>query len=77
MTKGLFLSAALVLLAALPVQAMPVAPQQSGSDVIRVAGGCGVGFHRGPLGGCRRNLTPNWPCWWVRGPLGRWRLVCH
>jgi hypothetical protein len=21
-------------------------------------GGCGVGFHRGPYGGCRRNLGP-------------------
>ncbi len=41
-----------------------------------VAQGCGVVWHRGPFGGCRRNLSPAWPCWWVRGPFGRWRLVC-
>ena len=39
------------------VQAMPAAPLdhlQSGITV-PVAGGCGVGWHRGPYGGCRRN----------------------
>jgi hypothetical protein len=30
-------------------------PNQS-SNVTLVAGGCGLGFHRGPYGGCR----PNW-----------------
>ena len=38
------------------VQAMPLAPGQAPADlVIKVAGGCGPGFHRGPYGGCRPN----------------------
>jgi hypothetical protein len=37
--------------------AMPAAPlsPSASPDVIRVAGGCGPGFHRGPYGGCRPN----------------------
>jgi hypothetical protein len=38
-------------------QAMPLAPielTQAGLT-IPVAGGCGAGWHRGPMGGCRRN----------------------
>jgi hypothetical protein len=31
-------------------------PNQS-SNVTLVAGGCGVGFHRGPYGGCRPNIA--------------------
>lgn len=27
-----------------------------GVDTAQAAGGCGVGFHRGPYGGCRRNV---------------------
>jgi hypothetical protein len=27
------------------------------SDVVLVAGGCGLGMHRGPYGGCRRNFA--------------------
>lgn len=46
-------------------------------QVILVAEGCGIGWHRGPMGGCRRNLSPAWPCWWVRGPYGRLHMVCH
>lgn len=39
--------------------AMPLAPaHSSGSDVIQVAGGCGPGFHRGPMGRCRPNRGP-------------------
>src|SRR3979409_2660403 len=38
-------------------QAMPIAPldqsQAAPEDTIRVAGGCGPGWHRGPYGGCR------------------------
>ena len=34
----------------------PVSPAQD-SDVIRVAGGCGPGMHRGPYGGCRQNYA--------------------
>ena len=38
------------------VQAMPLAPGHAPADlVIKVAGGCGSGFHRGPYGGCRPN----------------------
>ena len=38
-------------------RAMPVAPldQAVSADTIRVAGGCGPGWHRGPYGGCRPN----------------------
>jgi hypothetical protein len=40
-------------------QAMPLAPVLSHqeSNVIRVAGGCGPGWHRGPYGGCLRNFA--------------------
>ena len=56
--------AALALAAALPVtaaEAMPVAQPipLAGSDapaVTLTAGGCGIGFHRGPFGGCRPNF---------------------
>src|SRR5262252_7818957 len=36
-------------------QSMPLAPleQAPTSLTIPVAGGCGLGFHRGPYGGCR------------------------
>ena len=36
-------------------RAMPLAPldQAVSTDTIRVAGGCGPGWHRGPYGGCR------------------------
>ena len=33
----------------------PIAPENT--DVIKVAGGCGAGFHRGPYGGCLRNYA--------------------
>jgi len=39
-------------------QALPAAPAPSGygtPDVTLVEGGCGLGRHRGPLGGCVRN----------------------
>ena len=38
-------------------QAMPLASleQAHAGLTIPVAGGCGIGFHRGPYGGCRRN----------------------
>lgn len=38
-------------------QAMPTSPALSRAtayDVTKVAGGCGVGYYRGPLGGCVR-----------------------
>jgi hypothetical protein len=37
-------------------QAMPLAPGQAPANmIIKVEGGCGPGFHRGPMGGCRTN----------------------
>jgi hypothetical protein len=49
---------AAMLLAAPAAYAMPVsaAPAVS-SDLVRVAGGCGAGMHRGPYGGCRMNYA--------------------
>jgi hypothetical protein len=36
--------------------AYPVAPDPAPARMmIRIAGGCGWGFHRGPYGGCRPN----------------------
>ncbi|MBB3424519.1 hypothetical protein FHT85_001493 [Rhizobium sp. BK312] len=54
-------------------QAMPIAPlnqtQAASGEVIRVADGCGRGFHRGPYGYCR----PLYSCprGWHPGPYGR------
>jgi len=59
---------------AAPIVPAGIAPQ---ADVTLVAEGCGRGWHRGPYGGCRRNVTPNWPCYYVRGPYGGWRLICR
>ena len=57
MRKHLSLAAAAAMLVSMPLaaQAFPVASSPAGSDpqVTLVAGGCGIGFHRGPLGGCR------------------------
>jgi hypothetical protein len=42
-------------------QALPGAPSPSenGAPVVTlIAGGCGIGFHRGPYGGCRVNEGP-------------------
>jgi hypothetical protein len=62
----------LSLMAMTASQAMPLAPldqsQAASSDVIRVAGGCGPGFHRGPYGGCRPMF--NCPPGWHPGPYG-------
>jgi hypothetical protein len=38
---------------ALPLPSVPA--QSVASDIVLVAGGCGIGFHRGPYGGCLRN----------------------
>jgi hypothetical protein len=39
--------------------AMPLAPLAPASEanIIRAAGGCGPGWHRGPYGGCLRNFA--------------------
>lgn len=75
----IFVAAALGLfaLAAVPVQAMPIAPLSGvESNITLIAGGCGAGFHRGPNGGCRPNggyAAPAYHyhggrhCWWRHG----------
>jgi hypothetical protein len=61
---------------ALPISL--VNPSGQVSPVIQIAGGCGIGWHRGPDGGCRPNFWrhPGWgtPRCWFR-PNGR--RVCH
>ena len=43
-------------LAYAPVQAMEIAPLPASAPAVTlVSGGCGIGFHRGPYGGCRPN----------------------
>ena len=48
---------ALVGLAAAPAGAMPFPPpaDEVAPAFTLTAGGCGIGFHRGPYGGCRPN----------------------
>ena len=54
--KHVFASVAFLGLAAVPAAAMPVAPLTDVPSVVTLtAGGCGIGFHRGPWGGCRPN----------------------
>lgn len=63
-------------------KAMPVSGASAGAPAIElVAGGCGIGFHRGPYGGCRPNAYYRRPvygprCFWRRGPYGAMRRVC-
>ena len=41
---------------AFEAQAFPIAPAQATApEVLQVRGLCGLGFHRGPYGGCVRN----------------------
>ena len=50
--------AALFTFIAFSAQAMPTASLKGASNsghVIKVAGGCGPGWHRGPYGHCRPN----------------------
>lgn len=55
----LLLSATVTLAFAIPAaQAMPSSSNIGGLSsppVVMAAGGCGLGFHRGPYGGCVRN----------------------
>jgi hypothetical protein len=63
MRKDVLLSAVIAALFALitsSANAMPAAPALAGISkddqmVVKVRGGCGRGYHRGPRGGCRRN----------------------
>jgi hypothetical protein len=57
--------------------AMPAAPSgMTGSDIIKVAQGCGPGFHRGPYGRClpngvfRRPIIRACPPGFFRTPRG-------
>ena len=64
------LSLGLGLAAVSASQAMPVAPiGPSQAEIIKVAHGCGPGFHRGPYGACR----PLYSCppGWRTGPYGK------
>jgi hypothetical protein len=88
--RNLLISAALAMAAltagsaahAFTVAAQP-APVED--NVVRVAGGCGLGWHRGPWGGCRSNYGyrpyayvapgPGPGCWWRETPYGP-RRVC-
>jgi hypothetical protein len=59
MRKILFASAFALfgLAVAAPAEAMPFPPlgAEAPSAIVLTAGGCGIGFHRGPWGGCRPN----------------------
>ena len=59
MRKILFASgfALFGLAVAAPAEAMPFPPlgAEAPSAIVLTAGGCGIGFHRGPWGGCRPN----------------------
>jgi len=59
MRKLVFASAlaCLGLAAAVPAQAMPFPPlgDEAPPALTLTAGGCGIGMHRGPYGGCRPN----------------------
>ena len=87
---GLLMSAASAMPGAIPATLSAAKPAPSQSDVITVAGGCGVGWHRGPYGVCVRNRAPYYygpyvyyappppppprRCWWVTRPYGQERI---
>ena len=78
MRKTLLLAAGLGLMITLASYQSQAFPTSGGSKLVQpsvvttVAGGCGAGFHRGPFGGCRRNLSPAWRCFWRYG-----RRICR
>ena len=62
-------SAGALVLAASASQAMPLSNAVDGLSsppIVLTAGGCGIGSHRGPYGGCRPNGVWRGPYW--RGP---------
>jgi len=63
------LSLGLGLAAVSASQAMPMAPVGPQAEIIKVAQGCGPGFHRGPYGACRPLY--NCPPGWHPGPYGK------
>ena len=76
MHKVLFAAAiALAGLANAPAQAMEIAPLPASAPAVTlVSGGCGIGFHRGPYGGCRPNgyggVVVGAPAYGYRGVYG-------
>ena len=70
-------------LMAFQAQAFPVNPLpiEASSDIVQVRGGCGIGWHRGPYGGCRRNWGGAYafagPRCWVRATPWGPRRVCR
>ncbi|HXW73037.1 MAG TPA: hypothetical protein VEK34_16705 [Methylocella sp.] len=62
MHKLPFFAAAIAAFAALLIsfdaRAFPVPPSpgENGLAITLIAGGCGIGFHRGPYGACRPNV---------------------
>ena len=56
-------------------QALTPAPLSASPDIIQVREGCGPGWHRGPLGGCRRNGVVACARVWVPGR--GWRTRCR
>ena len=78
--KTLLFAASLGVMAAtvpLRAQALPIISADllgAPSEVTKVAGGCGPGWHRGPWGGCRPNWRPlpgfGWRCWFRPAPWG-------
>jgi hypothetical protein len=54
---GIILAAATLISAVSASYAMPLAPLEGNRAglIIKVEGGCGRGFHRGPFGGCQPN----------------------
>ena len=67
---------------AFPLPSQPAPVQR---DVLHVAGGCGLGWHRGPYGGCRPSAAyygygpyaayyHAGRCWWRATPYGTQRI---
>jgi len=88
MRKGIFLAAAtaaMLTIGALAAQASPLgasgaSAQASSPGVVLTAGGCGIGWHRGRFGRCRRNFVRRRiirRCVIRRGPFGRVRRICR
>lgn len=63
---------------AIGAEAMPAAPMPASQApaITLTAGGCGVGWHRGRFGHCRRNFRPVRHCFWRHTPWGP-RRVCR
>jgi hypothetical protein len=60
MAKTALIASLMSVLFLFDAQAFPALPvlQMGTSDIVQVRGFCGLGFHRGPYGGCVRNGVP-------------------